>query len=332
MQSNDYEVACFVNVSDVYGGVSSASTVVKIIPPQDTSAATKIAQQQLSDAIDSGDSNLVSQIVGAVTNSLNTVDCTVPYKCSVLHRQNCSATPKTCGPCLTGYVGVNGDSNMKCTSLSVNTRRLMLQQQYDTINSCSRDNDCLFYESCVGGQCVPTPKPCPNDCSGLGVCEYFNVNNQPINNCTAINPYCTAICNCTAGSYGSDCSLTASQYNTTYRLREKLCSSIYSTIALQDLSTDVIKSRMSLIANILQDITQISDKALIQCSTSLIYTIEADPVLVGQLDLAIYSIKALNNVRLYILLLIVVITIIILHSIYCFRFYKNVTIFLLTLW
>ena len=101
------------------------------------------------------------------------------------------------------------------------------------------------------------------------------------------------------GSYGSDCSLTKSQYNSTSKLREKLCSSIYSTVALQDLRSDVIKSRMSLIADILQDITQISDEALLKCSSSLIATIETDPVMAGQLDVTPYSLKAFNNVSIY---------------------------------
>ena len=284
-----------MNVSDVYGGVSSASTVLKVVPPQDTNAAAEAAKQQLADALDSGDSNLVSQIIGAVTSSINTVNCTVPTKCSSLNRYNCSLTSNTCGYCRPSYVGVNGDSNTKCINPTASDARYHSRQR-KLLTGCLNDAACLFYESCVGGQCVPTPKPCPNECSGLGVCHYFDVNNQPIHNCTAINPYCSAICDCAVGSYGSDCSLTKSQYNTTYRLREKLCLSIYSTVTLQDLRSDVIKSRMSSIADILQDITQISDEALLKCSSSLITTIETDPSLAGQVNLASYSLKALNNV------------------------------------
>ena len=118
-----------MNVSDVYGGVSSASTNAKVKPPKDTDSATKGIKQQLNDAVDSSNSNLVSQIIGAVTNSLNSVNCTVPHKCSTINRQSCSETAKTCGPCLAGYVGVNGDSNKKCTSSSVKKRRL-LQHYY----------------------------------------------------------------------------------------------------------------------------------------------------------------------------------------------------------
>ena len=51
LQSDDYAVTCYVNVSDVYGGVSSASTIAKVKPPKDTDSATKGIKQQLNDAV-----------------------------------------------------------------------------------------------------------------------------------------------------------------------------------------------------------------------------------------------------------------------------------------
>ena len=195
---------------------------------------------------------------------------------------------------------MEGDSNSKCTSLSFNDMKYRRRLQYDVSKACSSDNNCVFYESCVAGQCIQNMKQCPNKCSNQGVCQYFDANNQETFNCTAINPFCTAACKCRSGAYGSDCSLSFSIYNSTSLLRNKLCSSVYSTVLVQDVSSDVVKSRMSSISDILQDVTQISDLALFQCTYTLIATIEADPVLAGQLDLATYSVKALNNVSYFV--------------------------------
>ncbi|KAJ1388429.1 hypothetical protein B484DRAFT_409627 [Ochromonadaceae sp. CCMP2298] len=64
----------------------------------------------------------MSQLIGAAVGTLNAVDCTVPSPCAPLHRRTCQATAGTCGPCLGGYLGLSGDSNIACQPLHLRQR------------------------------------------------------------------------------------------------------------------------------------------------------------------------------------------------------------------
>ena len=43
---------------------------------------------------------------------MNSVDCTVDVSCATLSRELCSKTPRTCGECLVGYIGLIGTSSI----------------------------------------------------------------------------------------------------------------------------------------------------------------------------------------------------------------------------
>ena len=55
-------------------------------------------------------------VVNMVASSLSKVDCSSVSKdyCETLHRHPCQNTPQQCSSCKDGYVGIIGDSNIKC--------------------------------------------------------------------------------------------------------------------------------------------------------------------------------------------------------------------------
>ena len=278
MESNGYVVFCYVNVTDIYGGVSYAQTTVIVESSNNLTEVQNAAKKQLADALDSGNNNQVAQIVGAVSTSLNVKNCTVPKSCHLLNRNPCSLTANTCGSCYDGYTGVLGDSNTLCSSTRAIAADLkdMNNQASADVAECSSDSDCASkFGSCDSGICIPFPKTCSNNCGDHGICHYYNSLNQPIVQCDATNSYCHATCECYDGYYGKDCNLEYNDFNAKLSIRESLCRSLYSTVSTQDIGdTGTLVSRIASIINIFEDITEISPVALTQCTDTLISTIQ----------------------------------------------------------
>ena len=280
LESNGYIVFCYVNVTDIYGGVSYAQTSVIVESSNNLTEVQNAAKKQLADALDSGNNNQIAQIVGAVSTSLNMKNCTVNKICNLLNRNPCSLTSHTCGACYEGYIGVLGDSNTLCSSTTGIVGDLKYINNQVSVSAdvaeCITDSDCASkFGSCNNNICVPFPKTCPNNCGDNGVCRYYNSINQPTAQCDATNSYCHVKCECHDGYYGADCTLQYSDFYSKFSIRESLCRSLYSTVSTQDVSdTGAIVSRMASIINVFDDITQISPVALTQCTDTLISTIK----------------------------------------------------------
>jgi len=57
----------------------------------------------------------VCALAAAAATALNSVDCSSAPECiSLYNRQICSTVKNTCGDCLLGFIGVNGQQNSVC--------------------------------------------------------------------------------------------------------------------------------------------------------------------------------------------------------------------------
>jgi hypothetical protein len=113
--SSNGQVTCVANASDAYGATGTTSnTDVKIIALSSVQDVLDVATSKIARAYTFADPTAVGQALTGIAQTLNAVDCSVPTVCSTLFREDCTYTRKTCGPCYSGYIGVEGDSNTQC--------------------------------------------------------------------------------------------------------------------------------------------------------------------------------------------------------------------------
>merc|ERR1711871_712422 len=99
-----------------------------------TSLLASAADSALESAFANSDRVAVSSVINAVSSALNVVNCTVPQPCASLNREPCLKVAKTCGVCLAGYLGVDGNANTLCSNPNV------LKKVGDT---CTGDTNCI---------------------------------------------------------------------------------------------------------------------------------------------------------------------------------------------
>ena len=271
LASANYYVTSLAFAIDTFGSSANTSLAVQVLPTRSKASLAAVATTQMASALSSNNPGAVSQLIGAVTSTMNSVNCSVPVACSTINRQPCSFTARTCGPCLQGFIGVFGDSNSPC-GLSQNLKQIG--------EACAANGACVS-NLCSSGVCSVQRKQCVNECSGNGICNYYDTNNLATSICAATDSFCKASCVCKAGFNGMDCSLSATSLAAAQKTRETLCVGLYNTLGIQDVSLDVITSRASSISSILLDITQITDIALGNCTAALVETILEYPTIAG---------------------------------------------------
>ena len=275
------------NVSDIYGSFDTAEDSVQVFPLQGTTrrrrqlsgqlttleaqTATERAIQAtgayIANALLNVNPTAVKQAIDAALVSINSVDCGTALECSLINRQECSTTPGTCGPCLDGYVGDFGDSNFPCR----------LRHELQRIGqNCTANSSCIT-NICLAGFCADASKPCVDDCSGRGTCEYFDANGQELMHCSVRNPSCTARCNCEPGRFGRNCGLGETRFGQLLGFRTSLCSDLLRIVPIQDVSLDVVRSRAIAVKEALLDPFVVTDAALNNCTEALAQTIISNP-------------------------------------------------------
>jgi hypothetical protein len=290
LASNAYAVTCVATVMDAYNGSATALGTVTVLPILDPSALATQTSAILANALNSYDPSAVAQIIGATTSSVNAANCSVSVPCWSLHRENCSFTDLACGVCLTGYIGIAGDSNVACFSL---------ENPPSAVSCTSADSSMCESGKCSGaGVCEEPDKTCKNNCTSAenGQCVFYDVNNFVTDSCSLSNAYCRAQCSCEEDFYGADCSMTEAELLSVQSVRDALCVGLYKTISIQDVSLDVILSRASSVSNILLDISELSDAGFGNCTAALIETINSDPDLAGSESTATLCMEALSSV------------------------------------
>jgi hypothetical protein len=279
-----YSVSVKGAAYDIYGDFSEAVADVKVLPLTNLTLIQEATVAAMQRALADGNPGALSSAIGAAANSVNAVNCTVPRECASINRSPCSLTANTCGACGDGFIGISGDSNDPCVSLT--TRRL---------NDCVDSSECVA-GTCSNSACVENLKVCPNDCSSQGKCVYVSVDDIPLDVCLASNSFCRAQCLCQTNFFGRDCSLNEEELLARLEIREGMCSNLLTSAALQDLSSDAVLSRANLIASLLIDLDQLTAQAFESCASVLVLTVAADPVLVAQSSTAAQCMHAFSSV------------------------------------
>ena len=137
---NNYTIICIVNVTDTYGGMSTARTTIQVYPKIQNSSSfqhdfsknppvynNSDVSNDISLALSNYDSAKLSQIIGSTISTLTTLNtlytCNInstnntsnSVNCTALNRGSCSDTIGVCGVCIQGYIGEVGDANTLCT-------------------------------------------------------------------------------------------------------------------------------------------------------------------------------------------------------------------------
>jgi hypothetical protein len=266
LYSMSYEVSCVAIVSDIHGSSANATGPTTVSPPigrrrLDSSGSLSadtvdFIERSIQRDLAGFNPSSVVRMVDATLSTVNSVDCSnVTVHCTALNRQLCSTTANTCGGCLSGYIGLSGDSNTPC-GLPSSLRRID--------EACSDARMCIT-GSCAEGRCSDGPKRCPSGCSDHGRCLHYDENRQVVQGCRVSDSNCQAHCLCDEGYYGAACDVGLSSYGGAVWLREYLCKSIYQASFMQDPSATAIRSRSLTVSSILSDMSLISEAALTNC-------------------------------------------------------------------
>ena len=309
-----FTVRCLALAKDIYGSVGKAYAQV-IVKPISKSNLQTAADSTFNTAFQMKDPNLVGSVTSAVTAAVNLVSCVVPVPCNLLNRLPCSSVPRTCGPCIgpvgnhPGYVGVDGPSNTYCGDMTPGKNKLLpagalCTPGFGNFSYCASNSCNSNY------RCDVSTKRCKNDCSNNGDCLYYDQSGAQLTEavvwpfsrdpprvlCLSTDKFCQPKCSCRPNFYGSDCSLTYTNFMQLSKLRDNLCENLYKTISFQDVDKEVIVSRCTTVAEVLQDLDQISDYALVTCTAVLATTVIDNPDIVGAASTSNIVAQALSAV------------------------------------
>ena len=198
-------------------GASSRATDVVVCGPMVVSVTdlANLTARLLSASFESGNVEGVFNAMVASSSVLNAPNCSLDglLTCAALNRDTC-AVENTCADCVEGYVGLAGPSNEPCTfeAASCSNGAFDAESESDvdcggscapceaTGANCTLGADCA-YNWCRSGVCAVPVKPCVNNCTGHGRCEYWDTTAAQLqaSECTADLWSCTATCACDAG-------------------------------------------------------------------------------------------------------------------------------------
>ena len=194
----DIHTTAEATASDSYGASAVTLGSLRVNPVVDKAALAAAMEAQLADSFANSDPVAVSQVVNAVSASLNVIDCTVPVACDTLNRDKCFGEPLTCGSCKSGFIGIDGDANYKCSDPN---------EIFKLGEACPTDDKCSS-NYCLNGICAEHDKKCKNDCSGHGTCRFLDTTDTSIiyTACGNSDNNCFAECqDCTNSFFGADC-------------------------------------------------------------------------------------------------------------------------------
>lgn len=264
-------LTCVLTVVDVLEAVSTANQAVHSSIASMTSnmslAQSSSYLEVAQSALASYESDKVTQAVAAVSYWLNTVNCsTVPSEyCAALNRQGCYRTAQTCGSCLSDeYVGVTGDANSYCYTLSEYASLSSSTTHSSTRRRLGKDGGVSRLRRLNALQLEAEDLlPCVNDCSGHGRCRRFLVANQTETSaCFVDSVDCYSACSCEpAYSLSVDCSETNEQVAIRQQQRGELVDVLSSMLEQQIPSAQVLSGAVSGLVNAAQRPSELSAAA-----------------------------------------------------------------------
>lgn len=226
---NNYNVSTRLAVFDGLNANTVVDSIVRVI-------ASETSTDQLSDLLANSDPDELAQNAAAVSEAINSVDCSQAPDCIGLNREVCAYVKNTCGKCLDGYLGAEGASNSQCVLPSEINRNL---------------------------RSLSTPQECTNDCSGHGTCTYISKYDpeETVVECFEFDPGCKAVCSCSAGYAGSYCQFTSEELEDLQELRGQLVDALQYTISTSDASEENIVSYINTLSSISPEADGLSSSA-----------------------------------------------------------------------
>jgi hypothetical protein len=235
---NFSSVLCVANIFDGLLAATSATAIVAVSALQtskDQAFLQSFATAQLLSS--NGNMDKTRQVISVLSAVINAANCSMSPDCLSLHRAPCSSAPHTCGGCLESFVGDDGNSNSPCVHLD------LLASMKIMSSTCSVDADCGLWGVCDEylKTCFVPSKTCPNDCSGLGVCHFVDVNTgASLSHCSVEELACSPVCVCDAGFNGAACDTSDAQLALARELRSQLIAGLSSVAALQNPDDGVV--------------------------------------------------------------------------------------------
>ena len=278
---------CIAIAYDIFNAGSNVTTMVEVNPASSAVVIFDNSQALIKEALIARDSSLALSLISTTMISSNDVDCQVPYDCHYLNRAACSATPRTCGSCLFGFIGVIGDANLPC--VQKNSTKSLLGDFCHSNTSC-------FSGLCTSSHCQDVSKSCVNNCGGKGICTYYDRYGSILSSCSVTDIYCSAACLCRNNSFGIDCSMSRQQYTQSSAFKSTACEAILASVKNQDVSVDVVMSRISAVNSILNDGTAIDSLAISNCTSAVLMTVINNPATCCQESLPQLIVETLSNV------------------------------------
>jgi hypothetical protein len=276
----------------VYDNINALSSSYKLINVQISSYLNEQdLELKVSSAIESSIGNIdaLLQVISITSTILNSVNCSLAANnCeNMFNRHKCSKKSHTCGECIDGYIGDNGDANSKCISLveyNLIFNQTNINQTYISITNFNSRNyqrkaeNPRLNDNIVARNLQYVPMSCPGDnCLGrglnnvfinlfnfyfikkikyflfyLGKCKYIEIDSGLIiNSCDINSIYCKAICICDDNFYGTVCSFNSSSYQSIVKTRELLLVALQGNINMEgDPTGDIIVSWMNSLKSI----------------------------------------------------------------------------------
>lgn len=191
IQSNNNTIMLYLHVFDNINAFSSSKELVNVL------ISSYLNEQELelkvSSAIESSIGNIdaLLQVISITSTILNSVNCSLAVNnCeNSFNRHKCNKKSHTCGECINGYIGVDGDANSKCISLieynsvfnQTNINRTNINQTNITINNFNvrnyqkNANNPILISNNIVRKLQYIPMTCPNNnCLGRGK-KYYKI-------------------------------------------------------------------------------------------------------------------------------------------------------------
>ena len=160
--------------------------------------------------------------------------------------------------------------------------------------SCGADSECFSRRCNKNFRCSPAMKTCDNECSGNGLCAYFDSAGKQVPECFVQDAFCHAHCLCNAAFRGRSCSLDMKTFSDQKVMRETMCYNLYKILKIQDVDQNVVTQRANTIFSLMRDPNQVSEAALANCSAVLFRTVIDYPTYAASGDTASVIINTLS--------------------------------------
>ncbi len=285
-----YSIVCSAKIFDSLNTNTTVTSTITVHPSvmnMSTLAHFTTSQLFSSAAVDD-----IKQVMSAVGSTLNVVDCAVSPNCSAFHRSSCQHTSHTCGSCLTGFVGVDGDSNVPCFTVA----QFVNIAANDNLD-CAHDADCGDLFSCTLGKCVGQNKACTQKCfNSGGSCGYQLISSGAfLNSCQQLDSRCKPVCNCLTGSFGPDCADSLTTMTSKRAIRSTLMSALSNLTTSETSDKQVVSNWASSLVLLSQNPDEMSAESLVVSAAVTFHVLEAaQSIGISNLDVtSLYS--AIDN-------------------------------------